>query len=44
MGNAEVWLQALDGTVRSVHVTEAAVTAQSHRVGDMRVHPRGTVR
>ncbi len=42
--HAEVGLQALEGAVRCVHGTAAAVAAQSHRVGDGRVHTRRTVR
>lgn len=36
--HAEVWLQALEGAVRCVHGATAAVAAQSHGVGDGRVH------
>lgn len=41
--HAEIRLQAFDGTVGRVHGAEAAVAAESHRVGDMGVHPGGTV-
>lgn len=42
--HAEVGLQALEGAVRCVHGTAPAVAAQSHRVGDSRVHAGRTVR
>lgn len=41
--HAVIRLQAFDGTVGRVHGAEAAVAAESHRVGDMGVHPRRTV-
>ena len=42
--NAEVGLQAPKGAVRRGHSTAAAVAAQSHGVGDGRVHAGRTVR
>lgn len=42
--HAEVRLQALESAVRRVHHTAAAVAAQSHGVGDHRVHAGRTVR
>lgn len=41
--HAEVGLQALEGAVGRVHGTAAAVAAQSHGVGDGRVHAGRTV-
>lgn len=41
--HAVIGLQAFDGTVGRVHGAEAAVAAESHRVGDMGIHPGRTV-